>query len=81
MKVKEASHAANTANGTITDTKQLSPEAGVSGFDGLPYLTLASLFIVNMEGAPVKMLSVETKSLSTHSLFLYFFHTPLKSTQ
>lgn len=45
MKVKETSHAARTANGTITDTKQLSPETGVSGSDSLPHLTYGSLCV------------------------------------
>lgn len=63
MKVKEASHAAKSANGTITDTKQLSPEAGVSGFDGLPHLSLSSLFTVNLNGENVTSVNPPEKRL------------------
>lgn len=48
MKAKEAMHAAKTVNGTITDTKQLSPEAGVSGFDALPHFTFSTMCTVNL---------------------------------
>lgn len=46
-------------NGTITDTKQLSPEAGVRGFDGLPHLIFSPLFKVNLN---VENMKYKTKT-------------------
>lgn len=65
MKAKEAMHAAKTVNGTITDTKQLSPEAGVSGFDALPHFTF-TMFTVNLNVPD--MTSIENQK-KTHSFY------------